>query len=72
MSYTCPADAGECGRTWLWRELSGSAANVFSRLPRRMPITIMLADSDVRSVSRVRQDHRVRISYTGCIYGVLY
>ncbi len=72
ISYTCQADAGECVRTGFWRELSGSAAQVLPRLPRRLPITIMLADTDVRSLSRVRQDRRVRISYTGCIYGVLY
>ena len=64
--------AGDCIRTRLLRELLGSAAHVFSRLPRRIPVTIMLADTGVRTVSRVRQDRHVRISYTGCIYGVLY
>ena len=38
-----------------WRKLSAAVPRL-SRLPRRIPVTIMLADTDVRSVSRVRLD----------------
>ncbi len=72
MSYTCQADGSRVRQDMALVRAARKRGTRPSRLHRRIPITIMLADTDVRSLSRVRQDRRVRISYTGCIYGVLY